>query len=273
MAPDYSYVARAVDEYGFCTLSWDRLGIGMSQHGEPISEIQAPLEEAALIALTQMLKDGSIPNVPTKFEKVVHVGHSFGSVLSFGLSRDMPDLSDGLVLTGWSASAMYYPYFLLGGNFVSVIGTPLESKYVAGYLTSGNPSGVQTNFFAPNHFDPNILPFAVATGQPVTVGELLTIAGAGMGTSTIAAPVLVITGQRDLPYCGGDCTMAGTANIPAQAQSVLPNASPFDVNLVSGAGHALNMDIDHAATFKAINDWLAQNFGGGPVRRRSVRQW
>ncbi len=271
--PEYSYIATAVDQYGFSTLSWDRLGIGMSQHGDPVSQIQAPLEVAALIALTQMLKQGSIPGV-SKFDKVVHVGHSFGSVQSFALSRDMPDLSDGLVLTGWSASALFYPYFLLGGNFVSVIGTPLESKYVAGYFTPGNPSGVQTNFFAPNHFDPNILPFAYAIGQPVTAGELLTIAGAGMGTSTAAVPVLVITGMRDLPYCGGDCTMNGQANIPAQAQSVLPNAQPFDVNIVPNAGHALNLDIDHAAVFTTVNDWLTQNgFGGGPVRRRVARKW
>ena len=271
--PDYSYVNTAVDKYRFSTFSWDRLGIGMSQHGDPVSEIQAPLEVAALVALTQMLKDGTIPNVP-KFDKVVHVGHSFGSVQSFALSRDMPDLSDGLVLTGWSASAMYYPYFLLGGNFVSVLGTPLESKYAAGYFTSGNPSGVQTNFFAPNHFDPNILPFAYANGQPVTAGELSTIAGAGMGTSTAAVPVLVITGMRDLPYCGGDCTMNGQANIPAQAQSVLPNASPFDVHLVPMAGHALNLDIDHASVFESINSWLTQNgFGSRPVKSRVMRRW
>jgi len=76
---NYSYVCEAVDEYGYSTFSWDRLGVGMSSHGEPVNEIQAWLEIAALKALTDGLRAGSIHGVPKAFEKVLHVGHSFGS--------------------------------------------------------------------------------------------------------------------------------------------------------------------------------------------------
>ena len=280
--PEYSYIERAVNEYGYSTLAWDRLGIGMSQHGDPLKEIQAPLERAALEALTKMLRDGSISGAP-KFEKVVHVGHSFGSVLSFGLSRDMPELTDGLVLTGFSATPKFYPYFLLAGNWIDVSQSALASKYVSGYFAAGDATAVQTEFFAPMAFDPNILPFAFSTGQPVSVGELLTIAGAGTGVSQAAVPVLVITGQRDLPYCGGDCNHPETvpinaANIPAGVQSVVPNAKPFEAVVVPGAGHGLNLELSHATTFKTVNDFIAQNIpassgsssgGGGHWVRRA----
>ena len=71
---NYSYVDVAVDKYGYCTLAIDRLGIGLSSHGEPLNEIQAPLEIAALAELTMMLRKGSLSGVPKAFKKVVHVG-------------------------------------------------------------------------------------------------------------------------------------------------------------------------------------------------------
>lgn len=91
---NYSYVKDAVDEYGYATFAWDRLGIGMSQHGEPVNEIQVLLEIAALKALTDKLREGTIPgkNVP-EFEKVLHVGHSFGSVQSYALTAMYPSIS------------------------------------------------------------------------------------------------------------------------------------------------------------------------------------
>lgn len=76
---NYSYVNEAVDQYGYSTFTWDRLGIGMSSHGNPLTEIQALLEVDALKELTLMLRKGSIKGISTAYDTVVHVGHSFGS--------------------------------------------------------------------------------------------------------------------------------------------------------------------------------------------------
>jgi hypothetical protein len=54
------YVYAAVDQAGYSTLSWDRLGTGQSSHGDPINEIQASLEVAALYALTEKLRAGTM---------------------------------------------------------------------------------------------------------------------------------------------------------------------------------------------------------------------
>lgn len=48
------------------------------------------------------------------------------------------------------------------------------------------------------------------TGQPVTIGELLTIGGATGSMNPTKAPVLIITGEKDVPFCGGDCLAAPT---------------------------------------------------------------
>ena len=71
---NYSYVDVATDKYGYCTLAYDRLGIGNSSHGEPLNEIQSTLEIAALTELTMMLRKGMFPGVKTAFKKVAHIG-------------------------------------------------------------------------------------------------------------------------------------------------------------------------------------------------------
>ena len=165
----------------------------MSSHGDPVSEIQQPLEEAALHAITSGLRNGTLPGLSSiSFPKVVHVGHSFGSQLSYGLARDYQDISDGLVLTGFSQNGSFVADFELGGNFIVANTVAALSSYPNGYFAAGDASGVQTNFFAPGAFDPNILDLAYKTGEPVTVGELLTL-GAN-GVNSFQGPVLIITG-------------------------------------------------------------------------------
>ncbi|KAL8708782.1 MAG: hypothetical protein Q9225_007550, partial [Loekoesia sp. 1 TL-2023] len=106
---DKTYVDVAVDHYGFCTLSIDRLGEGNSSKADPLSVLQAPAEMSAIYELTMMLRNGTLPTVPQAFDKVVHVGHSFGSALSYLLTVMYPAASDGLILTGFSQNGSYLP--------------------------------------------------------------------------------------------------------------------------------------------------------------------
>lgn len=261
---NYSYSAVATDKYGYATFSWDRLGIGMSDHGDPVQEIQALLEVDALRALTQAVRSGAVECVPA-FEKVVHVGHSFGSTHTYALTAMYPDISDGIALTGFSQNGTFLPYFQLGGNFIDVKeNAALAPKYDHGYLAAGNPSAVQTNFFSPGAFDPEILAFAAMTGQPVTIGELLTIGGETASPNHFAGPVIVVTGERDVPFCGGSC-LNGAPNgssIPAQAQKTFTSTN-ISTEIIPGAGHGLNLEYSHPMTYKAVNDFFAMKVGGG----------
>lgn len=162
---NYSYVEEAVDQYGYATFSWDRLGIGMSQHGEAVNEIQAWLEVDALRALTTMLRQGTISASEKAFKKVVHVGHSFGSEHTYALTAMYPNISDGIALTGFSQNGSFIPYFAFGGNFIQANKVAALAAYPNGYLAAGDVSAVQTNFFSPGMFDPNVLNIAYTTGE------------------------------------------------------------------------------------------------------------
>jgi pimeloyl-ACP methyl ester carboxylesterase len=262
---NYSYVNEAVDEYGFATFAWDRLGIAQSQHGDPVNEIQAYLEVAALKALTDDLRAGSIHGVP-KFSKVLHVGHSFGSEHTYLLTAQYPKISDGIALTGFSQNGSFIAQFALGANFVQANTNPALKDYAKGYLADASAIGVQIDFFSPGMFDPKVLALAFATGQPVTVGELLTQGGEIATPNTFAGPVLIVTGERDVPFCGGNCNAAPTGypNIPSSSKQFLTNAAPFEVIIVPGAGHGLNLEYSHPFTYGSVNNFFIQN-GKGPA--------
>ena len=266
---DNSYVTTAIDLYGHSTLSWDRLGIGASSHGEPLVEIQAPLEQAALAALTKHARDGSLPNTSGhKYSKIIHIGHSLGAVLSYALARDDHSASDGLILQSWSMNQTFFPYFSLGGNWIPV--TDLTSAYRAGYLAAGDQAAFQTNFLAPGQFDPDILSFAYKNGHPVAIGELLTVGDAMYGINQFTGPVMIVTGERDLPFCGGDCYATGDprlSSIPAAAKNFFPKAKEVNVTIVPYGGHGLNLEYQHGQMYQAMNQFLeTHGLGSGGMK-------
>jgi pimeloyl-ACP methyl ester carboxylesterase len=228
---NYSYVNVATDQYKYSTLSFDRLGIGNSSHGEPLNEIQTFLEIAATAQLTQMLRNGTFPGVNHTFSKVVHVGHSFGSAQTYALASMYPNITDGLVLTGFSMNESFVNPFIAGGNFqqanrnqplrfgnitgtqaqnvLSMYAEPLAS-YISpfdltslpapqalpnGYLVTSNIEANKLQFFKPHYYDPAILELAERTKQLVTEGELLTLASLPM-RNKFAGPVMVIDGGQ-----------------------------------------------------------------------------
>lgn len=201
---NYSYVNAALAR-GYSTFAYDRLGIGQSSHGDPINEVQAPLQEEALAFLTTALRGGCLPGVPNAYAQTFHVGHSFGSVQTFeftarAAAAGVHDVSDGIALTGFSKTATFLPYFLFGANFVSATSNPnLAPSYVPGYIAAGDESAVQTNFFAPGQFDPSMLSALTQVGQPAAMGEMLTLNAAMAGTSAYQGPVIVVTGGKNKP--------------------------------------------------------------------------
>ncbi|KAF2702744.1 alpha/beta-hydrolase [Pleomassaria siparia CBS 279.74] len=318
---NYSYTDAAVGK-GYSTLAIDRLGIGNSSHGDPFNVVQAQAEVEALNAITTKLRNGGIPEISDKFDKVIHVGHSFGSVQSYWLSALYPDNTDGLVLTGWSTNASFLPAFLAASNLhiarlnqplrfgnassqtaisslkswstgdsiicgvqslLSAINIKLSTQdiwneiattevgdlingynrtvipldYPTGYLTWSDFTANQYNFLLPGHFDLALGLVAESTKQPVTTGEILTIGGSP-ASSPFTGPVLIVTGQQDSIFCGGDCFATGTdaASIPAEAQKAFPNASAFEAYIQPESGHAINVHYNATGAYQVIQSWL-----------------
>lgn len=191
---NYSYVDY-VNERGYCTLAYDRLGIHNSSHGEPRDEIQSFLEEAALHELVTMLRNGTFPNIHEKFTEVIGVGHSFGSAQTYAVANLYPEDFNAIVLTGFTMNATFVGYFVLGANFIQsneANETDLLD-YPNGYLINSDVEAQETLFFYPPYFDIGVLETAEATKQPVTVGEILTLGSLVMNNS-YTGPVLVVDG-------------------------------------------------------------------------------
>lgn len=230
---------EAVDQYGYSTFAYDRPGIGDSSSGDPLSDIQALLEVDALYQVTKQLRAGQAKGISTAYNTVVHVGHSFGSQHTYALTAMHPDASDGIALTGFSQNGSFAAFFIYGGNFIAANTIAAGASLPNGYFAAGDESAVQTNFFAPGQFDPAILTYGYNNGQPVTIGELLSFGGETGSVNNFAGPVHIVTGERDLPYCGGDCLAAPTGypNIPSTSKANFPNAADFTVTIIPNAGH------------------------------------
>ena len=313
----YSYVNVAVDEYKYHTVAIDRLGVGLSSHGEPLNEIQAPLEVAALAEITRKLRDGTFPGISKPYEKVVHVGyvvnpsfpapcvcavqsemlmsftyasHSFGAAQSYALANLYPSLTNGIILTGFTLNGTFVPFFVAGSNFVlastnqpfrlgssalsdpnvpnadgiidySAPPTPSPLHYPTGYLTNANVGSTQYLFFLPGYFDSALLLAGEKTKQPVTPGELLTLPSLPP-TNNFCGPVLVFTGDADLPYCGGDCLATGdpsVPDIPSQVAKAFPDAvgkGDFESYVQPRTGHGLNFHFNATEGYKVIQGFL-----------------
>ncbi|TFA98229.1 hypothetical protein CCMA1212_010050 [Trichoderma ghanense] len=258
---EYSYVAQAVDHHGYSTFAWDRLGVGHSSKGDPVNEIQKSLELAALTQLSTLLRSGSVKGVDAKFDKFVHVGHSFGSAMTYNFINQNPGFSDAAVLTGYSQNPGFLAGFALGGNFKPVKEiSSLAGSYPAGYVGVPSTIGFEIQFFAPDDFDPKMLSYATKHAQPATPGELLTLSSGGGDINAFNGSVLIITGERDVPFCGGNCSDTTTiqgaySDLIAASEPFFPNAT-FSSVVVPNAGHGLNLGYSSQSAYDSIFEFL-----------------
>ncbi|RYN31444.1 hypothetical protein AA0113_g3394 [Alternaria arborescens] len=323
---NYSYVDVALAA-GYSTLAIDRLGIGLSSHGDPFNEIQAQAEVEALNSVTTQLRKGEIPEISCAYDKVIHVGHSFGSVQSYWLSALYPENTDGVILTGFSVAGQFLAYITAGWNLhsarlnqplrfgnssntvvraiadqydvsenvvsglqkiLAAAGVDLTSdevwnevattevldlingynktvdtlNYPSGYLAHSDLTALQYAFLQPGNYDVGLALVAEKTKQPVTTGELLTIGGSP-SSSPFTGPVLVITGENDVPFCGGNCygkvMGTNTSNIPEGVAMAYPSASAFEAYIQPNTGHGLNFHYNATAGYQVMQDFLASN--------------
>ncbi|PHH87837.1 hypothetical protein CDD83_8353 [Cordyceps sp. RAO-2017] len=258
-----SYVQAALDD-GWSTLTWDRLGIGASAHAHPLTDLQLFTEIKALKQFTRYAKSADLAGGKYKDKKIVHVGHSFGAALTMGMTSESPELSDGIILTGFSQVPDFVSEFALGGNFVSAQDVPnLRPHYKHGYLAPKSSIGVHQNFFAPDTFEPELLKFVTERGQPAAMGELLTI-GSLPKQSNFNGPVMIVTGDKDIPFCGGNChnTKAingSAADLLELSRNNFKAASVFNTTIIKHAGHGLNLQHGALVTYRTILDFIGDN--------------
>lgn len=161
-----------------------------------------------------------------------------------GLSVNTPNLTNAIVLTGFSSNSSFM------GETVASWDTQLASvnqpdrfgDLPYGYLTWASNASNEYSFLYPSGFDPAILTYDEATKGPYTIGELFTMGGSATAAN-YTGPVMVVTGAEDKIFCGGDCYATGGTNgtILDVVSSSFPAASNFTTFLPNATGHGINL--------------------------------
>lgn len=153
-AEGYSYVDAAAVA-GYATFFYDRLGTGHSSHPDPIAVLQAPLQVEVAHSLIQSLRNGQFNN-GQKYDRIVGVGHSFGSTITQGITAAYPEDFDAAVLTAFSTTSESMALTLAGFNpAIANQNQPLRfSNLSNAYLVTDTSISNQMTFFRAPEFDP-----------------------------------------------------------------------------------------------------------------------
>ena len=266
-----SYVEASL-KAGYSILTYDRLGVGQSDHPDAYSVVQAPLELEILRQLTLMARNGTLysfagralPVDPVfhafaKPNKVVHIGHSFGSFLTSAFLAMYPSLTDGAIITGY----VYGKYLGKPGmatmalDFAATSTPPFNRS--SGYLVCQR-SGIQNIFFGGDlntAFTPEMLNYGDSIKQPVAIGEFASAFQIiGLPGPGLKAPVQFMFAEYDFYICDGDCKGAYDLQ---DLKNTYPNATAVEAYIQPKTGHAFTLHNNATAGYQVTFDFLDRN--------------
>ncbi|KAI3326076.1 Alpha/Beta hydrolase protein [Xylariaceae sp. AK1471] len=258
IAPGYSYVDVA-SAAGYATLSYDQLGVGISDHPDPIQVVQATAQVAVTHELVGLLRNAKLGGY--RFDKVVGVAHSAGSTLTQGITTQHPRDFDAVILSGTSTSAASVPLSIAAFNLINANSDPApQFKHLpAGFLTQQSAVGIQLTFYRYPNFDENAFRQQVANKQTNTLGVLLTLGSIVAPSTEFTGPVDIVNGEYDLVFCGGNCLYPTNQNT-ATLSTFYPAASNgSQIYIAAGSGHCIAAHKSGPDSFKHMIEFLQAN--------------
>ncbi|KAK4939043.1 hypothetical protein LTR10_020617 [Elasticomyces elasticus] len=250
----YSYTNTATGA-GYSTLSWNRLGHPPTTLANPYTQIQATVELAVLIGLTTLVRAGNVTQVP-KPQKVIHVGHSWGSELSNALAATTPTLSDGVVLTGYSHQDMFNALFIASTG-LRFINQNQPARFPNSFLTWPDKYANQYSFLEYPYFDDNVLDYAESNKWPFTLGEFLSAALIPSQAPNFKGPVLYVAAEADLIFCASNCTtLFGPTSLEVAAFN---GSSSVETYIQPNVGHGINLHYNATGAYNVIMNWASSH--------------
>jgi pimeloyl-ACP methyl ester carboxylesterase len=228
---DYSYVHAALAE-GYSIFTYDRLGTGSSEKPDAYEVVQTSVHVAILRQLTALARAGKLASGTSKYKpsKIVHVGHSLGSVVTLGLITKYGTESDAVIATGF----LHTNVQLAGANvatwgfeFAHQNDPILFRDRGSGYIVQTTRSNVQLSFLKKGSFEPALLDYAWKIRQPIAVSEFLSLLTAfGDAPQNFKGPIQVCAfcfGQDvRLLICCRSLSLARTTTPSAPASAIMP---------------------------------------------------
>lgn len=266
----YSYVSAALDA-GFATLAMDRIGSGESSH--PLGATVSIDSNAYVVhQVVQALRAGQVkaPSGAVGFQKVVLVGHSYGSFTSWYEASDYHDV-DGVILSGVSHTLQTTaPLRVLIPLHPAALDPAFFGKgYDLTYMTT-QPGTRYNTFYAPGQADPAVVALDEQTKGTVTDTEFVTFPIILGRPLDIRVPVLLVNGAEDRIFCGP--TLSGTvcssaeALIAAERPRLGAQVPCVEAFVLPGAGHDLNTILDAPRWFAVAQDWMTRRIGASAAQ-------
>ncbi|KAI8623722.1 alpha/beta-hydrolase [Xylariaceae sp. FL1651] len=252
----YSFVNYAITK-GYSVFLYDRVGSGKSTRVSGYSESQASNQLEILASLTNKLRAGSYTGKIGKPSNIVHVGHSFGSILTHQLIAQYPSISDGVILTGIGYNVTDFPAFFEAAR-LDIANTVSPGKYTgldSGYLAFTDAVGNAQTFFNPADFDHEILWYTQYIAQPPAIVELISASASSLGAVNFTGPVLILTGELDLGNCAGNCNNI----LQYPAEEYFSKASAFKTAVHPNSGHGINFNLNATGAYGVITDFITEN--------------
>ncbi|KAK1757317.1 hypothetical protein QBC47DRAFT_339872 [Echria macrotheca] len=266
---EYSYV-EAVLAQGYSIFTYDRLGTGGSDKPDAYDILQTNVQVEILRGLTTLARSGKLVSSSKKLggtsddhvlkykpKKIVHVGHSLGSVITLGLVGAYGAESDGAIATGFLYTNKLSTVNVATWGFqFARENDPVNFKdRGSGYVVQGTKYNTQLQFLKKGAFEPALLDYAFKIRQPNSVSEFVSIGGSFSGgeATNFKAPIQFVIGEHDYGFCAGDCN--GTYNI-TMIKGLYPAATAVDVHIQPKTGHGLTLSTNATAGYKVSFDFL-----------------
>ncbi|KAL9616993.1 MAG: hypothetical protein Q9160_008183 [Pyrenula sp. 1 TL-2023] len=258
-----SYVEAAM-KAGYPILAYDRLGAGKSDHPED-SSTQAEFELEILRQLTIKARKGHLDTYggwsdTDRPSKIVHVGHSFGSVVTTAFLATYPNETSGGIITGYALNQFFGKTGFTSMNLqYAATATPAWDRGT-GYLVA-QKNGIQTIFFGGDPataFTPELLSYGDSIKQPVPAQEFTSgYQIVGRPGLDFKAPIQYILPEFDFFICGGDCK--GVTSEEILKNTTWPAATALELVIQPNTGHAMPLHKNATAGFQTSLDFLGRN--------------
>jgi pimeloyl-ACP methyl ester carboxylesterase len=264
--PDqYSYVRWATGA-GYATFNLDRIGVGRSSH-PPSGQVSLTSNAFTIHQVVAALRSGRQGG--HSFQKVVLVGHSYGSEIA-KLEASLFSDVDALILTGNAHRISPSAITILSGLGQSVQEVPRLAAEVppgdSGYTTLQDAARPEIMYNLPDA-DPLVVAQDIATKETNTLEELFTIGDADLPavTAHLRIPVLIADGGKDRLACAPDATDCSSPATLAAAEQPFYPETRVDAAVIPNAGHAINLHLNAPLAYISLIAWTDWNVGTGRV--------
>ena len=250
----YSYARRTV-QAGRAAFFYDRLGAGSSTR-QAGTQASFANDVFGLHQVIGWLRAG--------YPVVNSIGHSLGSVVVLKEAGEYND-TDRVVITGLT-HGHGLGYLLLPTTIYTAVLDPqfADVELLDGAYVTTRP-GKRAELFYSASAEPAVISWDEGHKDVMTASQAsqaiyqLSLPPLLNWSNQISAPVLLVNGQQDAPFCNIDVSCLNDAILTAAEMPYFAGAASFSARVVPDTGHDLPLHPSAGTSFGIINSWLSSN--------------